>query len=206
MRLGSRDRRAIGLGALVLAPALCWSLVLHPYVRARGALRDRVREQRALLERELALVAASRGFPAALENARRALASRRPRLFAGGDALAATAALVGVVGEEARRQGVLIDAIESRAPAAGDALVAVQIEVRGRGDAEGLLRWLAALESGPRLLRVEQLGVVRLDAGVPARSPDIETLIVSGRVSGYLLPAVGARAPDRAVATVEAER
>jgi type II secretory pathway component PulM len=203
-QLGPRDRRALTLGALVLVPALAFSFGVKPYLHARTGLRDRVREQGELLARELALVASARQLSAQLSGASRALASRRSRLFPGHDPLAASATLVSAVGDEARRHGVLLEAIESRAPeAVGGGLVAVQIEVRGRGDLEGLLRWLQALETGPRLLRVEQLSVGRLDTGVPSDSLDVETLTLAAVVRGYLFAGADAGTPDNAIASVE---
>ena len=188
-RLRSRDRRAITVGALVLVPALGFSLVARPYARARADLERRLDEQRALLGRELALVDAAGRLPTAMDAAARELARRRARLLPGRDGLSATAALVDVVGDEARRHSVLLEAIESRQPeATGSGLLAVAIEVRGRGDLEGLLGWLRALESGARLLRVDGLTVGRTDAGAEAHAHDTETLLLAATIRGYVLP------------------
>ncbi len=186
-RLDARDRRALALGALVLVPALGFALVVKPYLHARAGLQERVREQRDLLRRELVLVAAAHDLPASLEGAARTFASGRSHLLSGRDPLGATAGLVSLVGDEARRRGVLLEAIESDGSAPlGDGLVAVQIEVRGRGDLEGLLRWLNALETGPRLLRVERLAVGRLDQGIARDSLDVETLTLGAVIRGYV--------------------
>lgn len=190
--LGARDRRALVLGACVLVPSLGFSLVARPYLHSRGELRQRVREQQDLLARELFLVAAAHELPTSLHSAVRALANQRGRLLPGNDPLSASAALVSLVGDEARRQGVLLEAIESRAPEpVGGGLVEVRIEVLGRGDLEGLLRWLDAIETGPRLLRIEQLSVARTDAGVARGSADVETLALAADVRGYLLSGAG---------------
>ena len=188
MRLGARDRRAVTFGALILVPALGFSLVVQPYRRARAELRDRVAEQRGLLARELALVAAADRLPGDLKDAARALAGLRPRCLPGRDALGATAALVSVVGDEARRHSVLLESIESRAAeSAGGGLVAVRVEVHGRSDLEGLLGWLRSLETGSRLLRIEGLTVGRTDAGSEVDSVDTETLLVAAVIRGYVL-------------------
>jgi type II secretory pathway component PulM len=187
-RLGSRDRRALTLGALILVLALGFSLVVQPYRRARAELRDRVAEQRGLLARELAVIATAAQLPGELDRAARALTGRRLRLLPGRDALNATAALVNVVGDEARRHNVLLEAIESRAAeSVGGGLMAVRIEVRGRTDLEGLLGWLRALESGARLLRVDGLTVGRTDAGADVDSLDTETLLLAAVIRGYVL-------------------
>jgi type II secretory pathway component PulM len=206
-QVGPRDRRALTLGVFMLAPALSTTLVVKPYLHTRVALQERVGEQRELLARELALITAARALPAKLDGAARAFTTRRARLLPGRDPLAATAALVSLVGDEARRHGVLLDAIESGAPEAlGNGLIAVQIEVRGRGDLEGLLRWLRALETGSRLLRVERLAVGRLDQGTPRDSLDVETLTLAATVRGPVLAGGDVAVPEPAIARVESGR
>jgi len=193
-KLRVRDRRALTAGVLLLVPALAFSFVIQPYRRARAELRDRVIEQTGLLARELGIVAAVREVPSQIETAAQALARRRPRLITGRDPLAATATLVQQVGEEARRHGVLLEAIETRAAeSAGGGLAAVRIDVRGRADLEGLLRWLRAIEGGQRLLRVEGLTVARSDAGTEPDSADTETLLVATAIRGFVLHSGGDR-------------
>jgi hypothetical protein len=131
---------------------------------------------------------AARDLPDAVDRAELALEQKRLRLLPGHDHLSATAALVGIVGDEARRGGVLLEAIESRTaePAGGD-LVAVRIEIRGRSDLEGLLRWLGGLEAGQHLLRVDGLTVAQSNAGAVPDSVDTETLLVAAIIKGYVL-------------------
>jgi type II secretory pathway component PulM len=187
--LHPRDRRALTVGALVLLSGLLLSFGVRPFLHARALLRDRLREQRGLLARELELVAAADRLPVEVGAAERVLDAARDRLFPNPDALSATAALVSAVGDVARREGVLLEVIEAGAPeATGGRLVAVRVDVRGRGDIEGLLRWLAALEGARRLLRVDQLGVARASTGVPTHAADVEVLTLHATVRGYLLP------------------
>jgi len=187
-QLRPRDRRALKLGGWILLTAFAFTIVVQPYRHGRAVLRERLVEQRALLERELAVLETARGIPTALENATGDLADRRGRLLPGRDALAATAALVGMVGEEARHEGVALEAIESRAAEpAGNGLVAVRIEVRGRADLEALLRWLGALETGQHLVRIDGLTVARSDAGAEPDSDDTETLLLAAVIHGYVL-------------------
>jgi len=184
------DRRALAIGGVVVALALCISFVVRPLLHARTALRDRLREQRGLLARELGLIAVSERLPADLDAAAEALAAVGDRLFPDRDPLAATAALVNEVGDAARRQGVLLESIETGAPeAAGGSVLAVRVDVRGRGDLEGLLRWLAALEDSRRLLRIEQLGIARAGAEGQPDSADVEVLTLSATIRGYVLAA-----------------
>jgi type II secretory pathway component PulM len=199
-----RDRRAVAIGGVVVVSALCISLVVRPLFHARIALRDRLREQRGLLARELGLIATTKRLPADLDAATDALAAVGDRLFPDRDPLAATAALVNVVGEAARRQGVLLESIESGAPeAAGGTLLAVRVDVRGRGDLEGLLRWLTVLEGSRRLLRVEQLGVARAAADGQPDSADVEVLTLTATVRGYVLAGADGGGPATNVASGE---
>jgi type II secretory pathway component PulM len=187
-QLRPRDRRALTIGGWILVTAFVFSFGIQPYRRSRAELRERLVEQRGLLERELAVLETAHGIPAALENAAGELADRRALLLPGHDPLAATAALVGMVGEEARHEGVALEAIESRAAEpAGNGIVAVRIEVRGRADLEALLRWMRALETAQRLVRIDGLTVARSDAGAEPDSADTETLLLAAVIHGYVL-------------------
>jgi type II secretory pathway component PulM len=199
----ARDRRAVLTGALVLAPALLFTFAARPYLRALSDVRARVASQADLLRREEALVAEARTLPARLGQDDRTLASVRSRFVNARDPLAGVAALVGLVGEAARRQGVYLEAVESRPPATLDhGLVALQVIVRGRSDFEGVTRWLRALETAPQLLRVEQLELALIGGGAlsPADSRDVETLAVAANVRAYLLIPERAGTPPASVA------
>ena len=200
-RLGPRDRRAVLVGAAILGPVFAFTLAGRPYLHARAALVEQIHEQQDLLRRELTLVQSVPRLSGDLTDARRALADARPRLFPALDPLGASAILVSAVSEHARRRGVLVEAIESRpAEYLGDGLMAIQVDMRGQGDLEGLLRWLDALETGPRLLRVEQLSVARIGSGAQADSLDVETLSVAATVRGFLLAPANADSPAVSVA------
>lgn len=190
MRL--RDRRALTFGGSILLASFVFSFGIQPYRRSHAALSERVTEQRALLARELSVLGTAGDLPSDVREATRDLDGQGLKLLPGRDPLAASAALVGLVGDEARRQGVALEAIESRAPESIDGgLVGVRIEVRGRTDLEGLLRWLARLENGAVLLRIEGMTVARSDAGAEPDSADTESLLLSAIIRGYMLPEPG---------------
>lgn len=184
--LRPRDRRALGMGAAILIPALAWSAVVRPFVRGLGEDRARLVEQRGLLERELALVA---GAPAqgAEESAANAGRSRlAPRLFEG-DALSAATALAGYATESARRNGVLVEEIQSGITAeAGPGLTRVEVATRGRSDLAGVLRWLRTLEAGGKLVRVERLSLERQSDSSPGDSADTEIIALTATLRGYV--------------------
>jgi Type II secretion system (T2SS), protein M len=188
-QMRSRDRRALTFGGSILLAAFAFTFGVQPYRQSHAALEERVAEQRTLLARELSVLGTADELPAAVRDATHDLDGQRLRLLPGRDPLAATAALVGLVGEEARRQGVALEAIESRAAEpAGEGLVGVRIEVRGRTDLEGLLRWLGRLENGPVLVRIEGMTVARSDAGAEPDSADTESLLLAAVIRGYVLP------------------
>ena len=185
--LGTRDRRALVLGAGLLVPALLGNFVVRPYSRARTALRDRIAEQRGLLGRELALLRADGHHADDLPVIIATLDKQRVRLLPAHDPLGATAALVGLVGEKARSQGILLESIESRAPERLSAgLIGVRIEVSARADFEGVVRWLHALETDSRLLRVDWLVVSRGGSGDAPDSADVEQLGLAAVVRAYV--------------------
>ncbi|HYT05184.1 MAG TPA: GspMb/PilO family protein [Gemmatimonadales bacterium] len=184
-RLTARDRRALLLGLAVLAPVLVFRGAVQPYARARAALAERLRTQRGLLERELAVLAAADGLPERRERMATLLAADAPRLFPGGDPLAATAELVGYVGDAARRSHLLVQELQSRSVTLvrrTDGLAQVQVEVRGQSDFEGALAFLQALERGTRLVRVDALALERASAS----SGGQEILTLRAGISGYV--------------------
>lgn len=180
-RLSPRDRRALALGVMVLVPVLLFRGAVQPYLRARAALAERLAAQRELLERELSVFAAAQRLPERRARVAGLLAADAPRMLPGGDPLAASAELVGYVGDAARRSHVLVSELQSRGSVAApapetDGLARLQVEVRGRTDFEGVLRFLQALERGPRLVRVD---AVVIDGG--GAGP----LTLRAAVSGY---------------------
>jgi type II secretory pathway component PulM len=201
-QLNVRDRRAVLVGGLVLVSALAFRFVVKPYLHTRAQLVQRVAEQEALLHRELALLQSAHAVTSSVAEATRSLERVRPRLLDARDAFGATAVLVGTLGDDARRHGVLIEAIDSRPPeSVGGDLTAVQVDVRGRGDLEGLLRWLHAIESGDRLLRVEQLSLARIESGATADSADTETLAFALSVRGFTMARAATSGPRVVAAT-----
>jgi len=180
-RLTRRDRRALLIASAVLIPVVLFRGVVQPYVRARAALGERVRTERDLLARELAVVDEARSLPERRARADVALAADAARLLPGADPYAATAELVGYVGELARRSHVLVRDLQSRAPATEGGLAQIQVELRGQTDFEGVLRLLLALERGSRLVRVDALAVEGSGEGLGHR----ETLTLRAALSGY---------------------
>lgn len=158
--MSPRDRRALALGGALVVPALCFALVVRPLAGGVGEVRERVREQRELLARERGLVAQAGEYPARLRRAESALRAEGPRLFRGIDGLAAASALEEYVSDAAERSRVSVRQSESRdGEAVGEGITALQVDMQGEGDLRGILSLLRTLDSGARLVRVEQLAI-----------------------------------------------
>lgn len=184
--LSDRDRRALRWGALVLAPALAWGLVVSPWLDAVRARGDRLEARRSLHRAELDLLASGEAFPEAVRTGARRLARATPRLLDSRGEGVAAAALTQYVEDRARAARVHLTETEPRPPRpSGADLTAIPLEVTGESDLRGILSLLEALEDGNgKLLRVEGLRVRAPRAG---RGGGAEALTFRVLVTGYML-------------------
>jgi hypothetical protein len=163
--LTRRDRRALSLGGLIALPVVVWSLALAPYVRAVGDARERLDGDRALLARELEVLASADRYPGLLAQGTRALAQARPHLLDGATGPAAGAALVAYVQGRARASAVALNEIAPQPDSvATQGILPVSLRLDGTGDLEGLLTFLRALESGPKLVSVSEVEIEATEA------------------------------------------
>lgn len=194
-RLQRRDRLALAWGAALVVPAVCYALVLQPYLSTLQGSRERLVEQRGLLARELALLDGAQRYPARMREMQVALGREGPRLFSGVDALSATSALTYYVSDRARRSRVVVQRVESDTPEASSrGLLLLRLNVGAEGDLEGILSFLRAIENGDKLVRVERLSIER--ARSYGESED-EALTFSATITGYAVAAAG----DSAIVT-----
>jgi len=178
-----QDRRALLLGGVALALMLGYSRVARPAIER---LRERERtltEQRELLQRERALLAAAPTIPAMQKSADRALAAEDGRLFAG-DSVGATAELTAYVADVASDAGVRLTSVEARAPSAQRGVTKLTVDARGDGTWSKVLDFVAALESSEQLVDVTS---VRVERGARGGGPlgDASTVSVVVTVVGY---------------------
>lgn len=161
--LSPRDRRAVLLGALVLVPALLWVAAVQPYRAALADVRERTATERALLQRELALIDA--GATPAIVMEMEARAQRAAlRLVSAPNAPLAEAEVTGFLQELARLSRVLLQelrGVEDRRGRAEESapLRPIRLAVRGESDLEGVMTFLQRIESSPLLMRVTELSV-----------------------------------------------
>lgn len=159
-RLKARDRRALILGLLLIAPVAGYRFVVAPWMADTAELRAAVTAERALLARELAVVAEAGALPDVVAQLQEELAEMRPWLLDGATPLAASSALSRDVATHAAEVGILIQEVQGREVGAGEGVLQTSsLTVRALGDLEGILRFLHALENEPTLLTVGELSL-----------------------------------------------
>jgi hypothetical protein len=160
-RASPRDRRAVTLG-LGLALAAWLALRVVPWaVRRAGTWQERAAAvQRGLVaaQEAIALVPLARDSLAARGQH---LVAWAPRLFAGASTSEAQADLAAWVSGLAAQRRVRIVRQDVGRDSTASVFTRLTLRVEAEGDLRGVAGWLAALESGERLVRVSTL---RLDA------------------------------------------
>lgn len=168
-----RERRIIAAGAVVSILALLTAWVVLPFARrwqdreATITAREiQLGQLRSLIQRE----AATRGGLAARERDRAAL---RSRLLTGATHALAASEVQAVLQGYADGSRVTLDRVDVVAEpgdASGASLPAIPVRLSGRGDIHGLTELLTRLQSGGKLLVVDELRV--LNEG-PSDAPDL---------------------------------
>lgn len=191
--LAPRDRRALRIGGWIVLPVLLATLVVRPLGSAWVNRRAALEQDRALLARELRLVADAPRDLDLLRAERRALDASAPRLFGGAEAVSASAELARYVAREASRSKLDLEQAETEttldpaaplpnggaeAPATGTGQ-SLRVSIRARGDVEGIVGFLRALEEGDRLVRVEQIAI-----SAPEENPEDGSLLLTATVTG----------------------
>lgn len=201
--LSLRERRFLAFGLAAVALTLAWKGGVAPYLETGSELRREIRLREDLLVRERALVAAGDAHRAAADAAADRLLAMAPSLFDGskpGVAASALAEHVQAAARASRVHLVRLDPVPAGEPEDGVAALALRVE--GESDLEGLLGLLAGLESSPKLVRVDGLGVRAVRPSGSGRTDEEEVLSFDFRVTGYMLrepPAEGSE-EDPAVA------
>lgn len=187
--LPARDRRALALGAMLLAPMFAYAAIVRPYRSALDDARRQLQEERELLSRERRLVADAPSFPARRESAGRFLGATWTHIARGADTTSIAASVARTASEAAEDAGLQVEQVESRASDSTrrgrfgrGGLVPSTVELRARGDLDRVVRFLAAVESGDAYVSVDRLSIV--SAPPPADAPDQETLEISVTMTG----------------------
>lgn len=189
--LAPRDRRAVLAGAWVLLPVLIATLVVRPWAVAAYDGRTSTARERELLVRERTLLADAPGDSATLRLASQALADDAPRLFAGAEAVTASAELARYVTAQAMASGLAVRQTDTQTMLADDARTdptaradssaeVLRVAIRASGDVGAVVRFLRTMEDGPRIVRVERIGISRGLAG----TSEAGTLVLTATITG----------------------
>lgn len=163
--MSDRDRRAVFLGLAVLVPALLWVTVGRPWRAAVSDLRERAAAERALLQREEALLAQAGTMPGTVEAAADRAQRAALRLVRAPNVPLAEAELTGFLQEIATMSRVLLQEMRAVPPRRGRQEVVsasvqpLRLSVRGESDLEGVLTFLQRVEQNPMLLKVSELSI-----------------------------------------------
>jgi len=162
--MAQRDRRAVLLGLAVLAPALIYIAAVRPYRAAMDDLRDRIASERALLEREEALIAGKTTLPASAASMQGRAERAALRLVRAANVPLAEAELTGFLQDIAGLSRVLLQDMSGIEPRRGEkpaaeSVRALRLSVRGESDLEGVLTFLQRVENSPLLLRIAELSI-----------------------------------------------
>lgn len=171
----------------MLLPALLFVWGVKPYLAMLEESRDYLSVERTALARERAAVNAAQRNPGMQQLADSLMRAMSPRLFAGRDDIMATAELVSHLGTVAQEHDVWLQNATTRPSQLGDAGVrTLHVALRAESDLEGLLRFLQALETGQKLLRVERLDV---SVAPGTLSPDgVEPVSITASIVGFAIP------------------
>lgn len=171
--LSDRDRRTLGVGAIVIVLLVLLARGIPAWRRWDAEVRASAAEMAAEAARAEQTV---RLLPASLDS----LEARRARFVAvGGGALegetaaASGAALAALVSGAAARAGVQVGSVQVR-PDTASAGTFMRIGVRadGTGDLPAITRLLALLEGAPELLAVREISITQPVPGGPAEQPE----------------------------------
>jgi hypothetical protein len=186
--LSDRDKRALRLGVMLAAPILILQFAIKPYGALLSRRTDEFTTQRGLLSRELQLLQQRAAYETHHVQARRLLAETESQLFLSPDEVSASAALTHYVTEHARRAVVQVRQIQTLpAVPLSEEVVAVEVEIRGESDFEGVLTFLQGLEFGDKLITIP---VIRIES-VAHDASDVEEPIVlafTATMRGFSLP------------------
>lgn len=177
-RLSPRERRVVTAGAIVGGLALLVMRGVVPFVERWSAREAVLAAKAGQLTRLQAVVADEARLREAVADRQRRHAGNGARLLPGGTAALAGSSLQALLGHYAAVSRVALDRIEILGgdAAAGGSLVTVPAQLSGRADVYGLVDLLRYLQTGERLLVIDD---VRVTA-----SPADHVLLWSVRVHG----------------------
>ena len=185
-RLGVRDRRALTIGAGVIAIVLLASRgvpAMIAWQRERNRDADARQEK---LDRAMAAISRVGAVRDSIGARGERIVALAPVLVAGDTPASASASLAELMSGAAELSNVKLGALQLHADTSSrDAFVRVGVHGEATGDVTGIMSMLASLESGPTLLAVRELSITQPEPSAPA--DHMETLHVELTVEGLML-------------------
>ena len=188
MSLADRDKRALRIGLMLAAPILILQFAAKPYVALLARRTDDLAAERGLLARELQVLQERGDYERHHVQALRLLTETEEQLFLSPDEVSASAALTQHVMAHARLAVVQLHQIQTLPVVTlGEEVVAVEVEIRGESDFEGVLTFLHGLEFGEKLVTIP---MVRIESVPKDETDDQEPTVLSftATVRGFSLP------------------
>jgi len=161
--LSPRDRRALLLGFAIVGPVLMYMLLVKPYLAAVSDLQRQAEAQRALLARELDILARGNSFPRDIERAEQRLSRAQARLVKSADEPIAESELTRYFEDLARSARVLLQEMRAVAPgrtvAPPEGTGVVRLSISGESDLNGVAKFVQGIETGPLLLDIAEFSI-----------------------------------------------
>jgi hypothetical protein len=184
MSISASERRTLLYAGIAIALGVGYRFGVQPYHAALGEARADLKAAQTALAEARAAVAGGPSSPELVQTVNTAMAAMDLRLFEGADEKAAGAELSNYVSALARSNHVLINSAGTRAFEIDSTGVRIlRAELHAESDLRGFLEWLAAIDHGDRLVRVE-----RIEMSKPASIDEnkaFETLTMTLVVNGY---------------------
>ncbi|MGH7530059.1 MAG: type II secretion system protein GspM [Gemmatimonadales bacterium] len=182
----ARDKRALLIGAVVVAGAVIMLRGIPWAVSRYETLRSLTFERTAMLARAQDVLAGRDMVRDSLARVVTEIVGLAPQLVDGHTAAEAQASLQALVGLAARRHALKVVRFDPLPDSAVGAFNRVALSGELEGDIAGVARLLRSLESASPLLTVTTLGI---SAPEPAAQPNQpEVLRIELSVAGYYLP------------------
>ena len=188
LRLNDRDRRALITGSLAVVAMLVYSIGFRPHLGRAKEIAGRISVESGLLQRELAVVAQADQIETAIAAQRRHRLMMERRLFreaAGASPIGFEQYVIGI----AARSSVQVEQSDSRSlDLEGRVLRPLRVDLRAVSDFQGIETMLHALETGEKLIKIDDIQL----QSMPPATEGAERIGITLRLTGYALPAVGA--------------
>jgi hypothetical protein len=173
---------------MLAVPILILQFAVKPYVELLSRRSDDLATQQGLLSRELQVLRERGDYERHHVQALRLLTETEEQLFLSPDEVSASAALTHYVTEHARRAVVQLHQMQTLPVVSlSEEIVAVEVEIRGESDFEGVLTFLHGLEFGDKLVTIP---VVRIESVTKGGTDDQEPTVLgfTATVRGFSLP------------------